>query len=111
MNNITIEGHLGKEAKLGFTKKGNAYAHFSVADSAKEKDGASSTIWWNCSCWDIQTETADKLRKGARVKVEGWVKQEAWLDKATGTERKGLKVNVQSVTILLEGKKSDVPEF
>ena len=102
MNTVIIEGNLGKDAKVGFSTKGTAYAHFSVADTPKAKgDEKPPTIWWNCSAWkELAEKHMEGLTKGTRVKIEGWAIQENWLDKITGEKRSGLKINVQKLEIV-----------
>lgn len=108
-NNIEVTGNLGKDAKAGFTKDGKAWVMFSVADTPKAKDGQRpEAIWWNCSAWEGVAESVmDKLTKGTRVKVTGWLKSDSWLDKNTGEKRSGLKLTAKTIDIIERKKEAE----
>jgi single-strand DNA-binding protein len=55
-------------------------------------------FWLNCSIWDARAEAAAKLlRKGARVRVEGRLTQQSWVDKETGEEKTALQLYAEDV--------------
>lgn len=65
------------------------------ADGEFEQVGG---FWLNCSIWDARAEAAAKLlRKGARVRVEGRLTQQSWMDKETGEEKTALQLNAEDV--------------
>ncbi len=62
----------------------------------------SGGFWLTCSAWDRQAEAAVKLlRKGARVKIEGRLREETWQDKASGEMKSEFRLAVDDVTLAL----------
>ena len=75
--NITIEGRLGGDPELRFTKTGKAVASLSVvtSKSSKGQDGKweeSETTWYSVDAWETLGECAvESLRKGQSVIITG----------------------------------------
>lgn len=71
MQNITIAGRLGSDAKTATTQRGDAVCNFSVA--VDQRDGRDKvTNWWRCSLWGKRGEALSQyLLKGASVAVSG----------------------------------------
>lgn len=62
----------------------------------------SGGFWLTCSAWDRQAEAAAKLlRKGARVKIEGRLREETWQDKTSGETKSEFRLAVDDVTLAL----------
>lgn len=62
----------------------------------------SGGFWLTCSAWDRQAEaTARLLRKGARVKIEGRLREETWHDKTSGEMKSEFRLAVDDVTLAL----------
>ncbi len=62
----------------------------------------SGGFWLTGSIWDRRAEAAAKLlRKGARVRVEGRLRQEMWQDKATAETQSEFRVAVDDVFLAL----------
>jgi single-strand DNA-binding protein len=62
----------------------------------------SGGFWLTCSAWDRLAEaTAKLLRKGARVKVEGRLREETWQDKTSGEMKSEFRLAVDDVTLAL----------
>lgn len=62
----------------------------------------SGGFWLSCSAWDRLAEAAAKLlRKGARVKVEGRLREETWQDKTSGEMKSEFRLAVDDVTLAL----------
>ena len=71
---LTINGFLGMNAELSYTKSGKAACKFSVAESRRFTRGGEEvkeTTWYRVTCWGELAETCAKLNKGDRVRVEG----------------------------------------
>lgn len=67
---ITIAGHIGKDAELKYTQAGDAVASFSVAVNSRRNDD--ETIWYRVSIWRKYAEIlAPLLKKGKVVTVIG----------------------------------------
>ena len=59
-------------------------------------------FWLNASVWGQRAESASKLlRKGARVRVEGRLKEQEWKDKETGEVKKGMQLDADEVFVSL----------
>jgi single-strand DNA-binding protein len=71
MQNITIAGRLGSDAKLAQTQGGDSVCNFSVAvdyRNGREK----ATNWWRCALWGKRADAlAPYLLKGVSVAVSG----------------------------------------
>jgi single-strand DNA-binding protein len=85
---ITVVGNLVDEPELRFTPSGAAVAKFRVASTPRTfdrqtnewKDGES--LFLTCSVWRQAAENvAESLQKGARVIVQGRLKQRSYVDK------------------------------
>jgi single-strand DNA-binding protein len=62
----------------------------------------SGGFWLTCSAWDRQAESPAKLlRKGARVKIEGRLREETWQDKTSGEMKSEFRLAVDDVTLAL----------
>ncbi|MBK6743063.1 MAG: single-stranded DNA-binding protein [Hydrogenophilales bacterium] len=62
----------------------------------------SGGFWLTCSAWDRLAEAAAKLlRKGARVKIEGRLREETWQDKTSGDIKSEFRLAVDDVTLAL----------
>jgi len=73
MNNLTIAGRIGQDAKPNFTPGGRAVTEFSVAVKVGFGD-RETTQWFNCSLWGRDADhhgLTQYLTKGAFVAVSG----------------------------------------
>lgn len=109
INRATLLGHLGKDPELRTTPQGSSVCSFSVAttDSFKDKNGEwqESTEWHNVVCWDwLANNTAETLRKGSKVYIEGKIKHRSYEGK-DGVTRYITEVLAQTV-ISMAGKDS-----
>lgn len=71
MNQITLEGFLGRDAEVKTTPSGTRFATFSVATSDKSKDGKEMTEWHRVKAFGYTADHCEGLRKGAKVYVRG----------------------------------------
>lgn len=59
-------------------------------------------FWMTVNVWGKRAEAAAKhLAKGARVKIEGRLRQDNWEDKETGEPRVEIKLDADDVTLAL----------
>ncbi|MBK6742554.1 MAG: single-stranded DNA-binding protein [Hydrogenophilales bacterium] len=62
----------------------------------------SGGFWLTGSIWDRRAEAAAKLlRKGARVSIEGRLREETWQDKTTGEDQSDFRLAVDDVFLAL----------
>ncbi|WP_122262188.1 single-stranded DNA-binding protein [Ornithinimicrobium cerasi] len=85
-NTITITGNLAGDPELRFTPGGDAVANFTVCDTPRRYNQATSqwedagdTLFLRCAIWREEAEqAAQTLVKGQRVTVTGKLKQRSW---------------------------------
>ena len=104
---ITLNGNLGDDPRCGVTQDRNGeplhwisfsmrQPHWSKNDRGKFVD--SGGFWMNVSWFDKKAETAGRLlKKARRVIVSGDLHVEIWVDKDTGEQKAGFKVNADEV--------------
>lgn len=81
-SNITIVGHVGKDAESKTTTGGVPVVSFSVGVSDGYAD-RKTTTWYNVSAWDRLVESVPKyVKKGALVLVAGAFKLREYTDNA-----------------------------
>lgn len=69
---------------------------------AKGEIQQSGGFWLTGSVWDRRAEAAAKLlRKGARVRVEGRLREESWEDKETGLAKSEFRLAIDDVFLAL----------
>lgn len=95
MNNVEIEGGLGKDPDFGFTGSGRAWCRFTLAVSDIEWSGAEkreviSTTWIGCQAWGYIAEELmrEDPKKGEKLYVRGKLTQSEYEDKDGKTVRK-----------------------
>ena len=100
---ITIVGNLVDDPELRFTPSGVAVARFRVASTPRTfdkqanewKDGES--LFLTCSAWrKLGENVAESLARGARVIVQGRLKQRSYEDKE-GVKRTVYELDVDEV--------------
>jgi single-strand DNA-binding protein len=104
MNNMSMTGRLGQDAKLSYTANQDAICNFSVSLTAGYGDKATTT-WLNCNLWGKRAEIlAPMLLKGTQIGVTGEISQRQYKAK-DGTEKSSLECRVNDVTLM--GGKSE----
>lgn len=98
MQNITIAGRVGADAKLAKTQGGDSVANFNVA--VDYRDGREkATNWWRVSIWGKRADAlAPYLLKGASVTVIG--------EFALGEYEGKPQLNVRANEIALQGSRN-----
>ena len=80
-------GMLGKDAETKTSAAGKPYLRLNI----RTGDGDAAQ-WINAMCFDADAiAQAERLRKGARIYIEGTLKLDAWTDKV-GAQRHGLSL-------------------
>jgi single-strand DNA-binding protein len=99
MQQITIAGRIGQDAKVATTQRGDTVANFSVAVDYRDGD-SKLTHWWRVSLWGKRAEALGKyLLKGTSVTVSG----EFGLTEYEGKPQ----LNVRANEIALQGGRSE----
>src|SRR3954451_5831517 len=83
LNKCMIIGNLGRDPEMRYTPSGQAVTQFTVAVNRNYKDQQGErqeeTEWFRVVAWGQQAEfSAEYLRKGAKVYVEGRIQTRQW---------------------------------
>ena len=92
LNKAMIVGNLTRDPEITTIPSGQKVCKFSVATNRvwKDKTGAKqeSATYHNIVVWGKQAETsAQYLKKGQQVMIEGRIETRSWDDKATGEKK------------------------
>lgn len=104
MNNLTIAGNLGRDARLRHVDTQNgqvAVTNFAVAVQRrqKDKDGKPLTLWVDCALWGKRAEALQPyLTKGLKVAVAGEANVEQF-QRQDGSYGAKLTCRVNEVTL------------
>ena len=104
LNKAMIIGNLGRDPEMRYTPNGQAVTQFTVAVNRnfRGQDGnwQEETEWFRVVAWGPLAErTAENLRKGRKVYVEGRLQTRQWEDK-DGQKRYTTELVAQQVTAL-----------
>ena len=108
INRATLLGRVGKDPEIRQTAGGRTVATFAVATgkefTLQSGEKKKETQWHNCVAWGKLAELSEKyIKKGARLFVEGEIKQRSW-EKEDKSKAYITEV-VLSQIILLDAKK------
>ncbi len=86
VNKVILIGNLGKDPDVRTFDGGNMVANFTLATTEvfRDRNGnkVEQTEWHNIAMWGKLADIAGKiLRKGAKVYIEGRIKNRSWEDK------------------------------
>jgi single-strand DNA-binding protein len=100
---ITVVGNLTSDPELRFTPNGAAVASFTVASTPRTLDRATNewkdgeALFLRCSIWRQAAEhVAESLTKGARVIVQGRLKQRSF-ETREGEKRTVIELDVDEI--------------
>ena len=104
LNKVMIIGNLGRDPEMRYTPSGQAVTQFTVAVNRNYKDGQGEwqeeTEWFRVVAWGPLAErTAEYLRKGRKVYVEGRLQTRQWEDR-DGQKRYTTELIAQTCTPL-----------
>ncbi len=99
LNTVILSGRAGRDPEVRYFETGKSVAKFPLAVDRNAK--GEEADWFEVEVWGNSAQfTADYIRKGSRVAVEGRLKQEKWQDKATGKQRSSVLVSAFRVEML-----------
>ncbi len=100
---ITVVGNLTNDPELRFTPNGAAVASFTIASTPRTLDRATNewkdgdALFLRCSIWRQAAEhVAESLQKGARVIVQGRLKQRSF-ETREGEKRTVVELDVDEI--------------
>ncbi|MGZ6273556.1 MAG: single-stranded DNA-binding protein [Candidatus Limnocylindrales bacterium] len=104
LNKAMIIGNLGRDPEMRYTQNGQAVTQFTVAVNRNYKDSSGEwkeeTEWFRVVAWAALAErTAEYLRKGRKVYVEGRLQTRSGDDK-DGQKRYTTELIANTVTAL-----------
>ena len=103
LNKCMIIGNLGRDPEMRYTPSGQAVTQFTVATNRRWQTNGEwqeETEWFRVVVWGQQAErTAERLRKGHKVYVEGRIQTRQWEDQ-TGNKRYTTELIANQVTSL-----------
>ncbi len=104
LNKAMIIGNLGRDPEMRYTPSGQPVTQFTVAVNRNYKDAngewQEETEWFRVVAWGPLAErTAEYLRKGRKVYVEGRLQTRQW-EGQDGAKRYTTELIAQTVTAL-----------
>ncbi len=110
-NVCRVTGNLTDDPKMRQTKAGQAVANFTVAQNWKDAQGGEHTEWVPVTAWGYLAEAAgQKLRKGARVCVEGRYTSGSYTD-GNGVKRRSDHITAEALYVQLFKDKEEKGDF
>ncbi len=115
LNKCMIIGNLGRDPEMRYTPSGQAVTQFTVATNRNYRDAQgewqSETEWFRVVVWGQQAErTAERLRKGHKVYVEGRIQTRQWEDQ-TGNKRYTTELVANQVSSLERRERDEDAQF
>lgn len=115
LNRVFLIGNVGGDPDIKHLSTGSTLVTFSLATnerfkSKKSGEWVEQTEWHNISCWDSIAEyAATRVIKGAKVMVEGRIKNKKWADKATQIAQHSVEILASNI-LILDSKSGDKKE-
>ena len=110
LNKAMIIGNLGRDPEMRYTPNGQAVTQFTVAVNRSYRVGEEwkeETEWFRVVAWaQLAERTAEHLRKGHKVYVEGRLQTRSWEDK-DGQKRYTTELVANQVTSLQPRNRDD----
>ena len=116
LNKAMIIGNLGRDPEMRYTPNGQAVTQFTVAVNRNYKDSngewKEETEWFRVVAWGPLAErTAENLRKGRKVYVEGRLQTRQW-EGQDGQKRYTTELIASTVTALdARPREEGAPDF
>jgi single-strand DNA-binding protein len=114
LNKCMIIGNLGRDPEMRYTPSGQAVTQFTVATNRRWQTNGEwqeETEWFRVVVWGQQAErTAERLRKGHKVYVEGRIQTRQWEDQ-TGNKRYTTELIANQVTSLERRERDEDAPF
>ncbi len=114
LNKCMVIGNLGRDPEMRYTPSGQAVTQFTVAANRRWQTNGEwqeETEWFRVVVWGQQAErTAERLRKGHKVYVEGRIQTRQWEDQ-TGNKRYTTELVANQVTSLERRERDDDAPF
>jgi single-strand DNA-binding protein len=90
MNNVQLQGLMGKDAVITTYESGKKKVSFSLATTEKytnyKGESLSNTTWHNIVAWGAQAEKYANLVKGTKLYIQGSISNRSYQDKEGNTK-------------------------
>jgi single-strand DNA-binding protein len=114
LNKCMIIGNLGRDPEMRYTPSGQAVTQFTVATNRRWQQNGEwqeETEWFRVVVWGPQAErTAERLRKGNKVYVEGRIQTRQWEDQQ-GQKRTTVELVANQVSSLERRERDEDAPF
>ena len=111
LNQVIIIGRLVRDPEIKYTSTGTPITKFSIANNAGYTQGNEKkdiVNFFDINVWGNQAENCSKyLKKGSQVAVDGHLRQNRWVDQATGKNVSKVEIVANSVQFLSTGQRMD----
>lgn len=105
LNRLTIQGFIGTDPELRFSKADNAWCTFRLAHPKRKREGDkwvdNGTVWLDCKAFGKDAEQLAELGKSCPVEFECHLDQDEWADRETGQKRTKLVLIVDRWNLLM----------
>jgi single-strand DNA-binding protein len=114
VNKVALEGRLGKDVEIRFTRDGKSVANVTLATSNDYQDKSTKewikkpASWHNLVAFGKDAENLAGYKKGDKLKVEGKITYDDWTDKS-GAKRQTTKIVCFGI-VGVDGPKESAPE-
>jgi single stranded DNA-binding protein len=96
-----ILGNLSKEPDFRRTQTGSAVCELSVAVNRRGNNGENEVSFLDVIAWGKTAENCRQyLSKGSQVYIDGYLKQEKWQDRNTGSNRSKIRIVAEKILFL-----------
>lgn len=104
LNHVIVIGRLVRPPEIKYTPKGIPVTKFSIANNADFTQGnelKKLTNFFDVTVWGNQAINCEKyLKKGNQVAIQGSLRQNTWVDQATGKNQSKIEIVADSVQFL-----------
>jgi single-strand DNA-binding protein len=113
LNHSTLVGRLVRDPEVRYSASGVAIAKISVANNdavKKDNQWQDEVSYFDVVIFGNQAVNCEKyLKKGSQVAIEGRLKQNRWVDQASGQNRSKVEIVASSVQFLTVKEGSQAP--
>ncbi|OHD10865.1 MAG: hypothetical protein A2Y34_09490 [Spirochaetes bacterium GWC1_27_15] len=106
LNHIIIIGRLVRQPEIKYTTSGVPVTKFSIANNVSYGQGNEKkeiVNYFDINVWGNQAVSCEKyLKKGSQVAIEGQLRQNRWVDQATGKNQSKVEIVANSVQFLTQ---------
>jgi len=99
INEVRIDGRIGKDAEVRFTSSGKCVIKFSIASTERKKQGDQwvdgETSWYDVEHWPTDEQETKKFVKGAYLCLRGRLKVDKW--EKDGAKHTKVKIGMKEV--------------